>query len=404
MGRNITDSLRRVFSQPLAYPLFIYLLGFAVVLKYILTTSYLGGATICSEFALYMHYTTGAEWHPMVYPFSLQNSCLPVAWLPARLQIITGVDPVLFYKIYHALLLPLLPMVAYFVFRRFLTAHYALIGSLFVIGTVTFLQSPSMARTTIALIFYALLLLVFFNKELKHRVLLVVGLSVLLVLSHYTTAYLAILIFSSLSLVLAIRWVIQKKGGRQLGISLLAVVILITCGIFWYGQVNKYALYKVGVRTVAVTNTIEEIGDTGSCTMDLSSRDKIIQAAFGVHNPDGDTIFHFNWWLFGVSWLVVGLIIWGMAHSVFRKELPAEFLMLSAICFALIIFTILIPGASRGYGIERVFYQCTPLFGVLLVKGTSSLGRYSWAVLLPLILAYGYLNMNYGVIHSLIGR
>jgi len=400
MGRNITDSLRRVFSQPLTYPILVYLLGFAVVLKYILTTNYLGGATTCSEFALYLHYTTGAEWHPMVYPFGLQNSCLPVAWLPARLQIITGVDPVLFYKIYHALLLPLLPVVAYFVFRRFLTTHYALIGSLFVIGTVTFLQSPSMARTTIALIFYTLLLLVFFNKEVKHRALLVVGLSVLLVLSHYTTAYLAILIFNSLSLVLAIRWVIQKKGGRQLGISLLAVVILISCGIFWYGQVNKYALYKIGMRTSAVTNTIEQTGDVA----DLSSRDKIIQVAFGVQNPDGDTIFQLNWWLFGVSWLVVGLIIWGMAHSVFRKELPAEFLMLSAICFVLIISTILIPGVSRGYGIERVFYQCTPLFGVLLVKGTSSLGKYSWAALLPLILAYGYLNMNYGVIHSLIGR
>lgn len=380
------------------YPLLVYLVGFGVVLEYILTTDYLGGSTICAEFALYMHYITGVEWHPMSGAFGLQNICLPVTWLPARMQIITGIEPVLFYKYYHALILPLLPVTTYFVFKLFIKKQYALIGALFVIGTVTFLQSPSMARTTIALIFYVLLLLVIFTPGMRYRVPLAVGLSALMVLSHYTTTYLALFIFLGSIAVLSVQWLISRTRPRQIVLLLVISFSLVAGAIVWYGQVNNSLMLKIDTRVQALADT----GQPGDI-YNLEIRDKIIQVAFGVQNPDGDTIFEFNWWLFGVSWLVVALITWGMIISVLKRRLPFEFLVISAMCFALIALTVLIPGASRGYGIERVFYQCTPLFGVLLVKGTGNPGRFSWAVLLPLVLAYGYLNMNYGIIHSITG-
>lgn len=411
MGRNIVDSFRRVFSQPLGYPLLIYLVGLVVVLKYILTTNYLGGATVCSEFALYMHYTTGAGWHPISGIFSLQNSCLFVTWLPAQLQIITGIEPTLFYKAYHALILPLLPMVAFFIFKLFVQERYALLGSLFIIGTVTFLQSPSMARTTIALIFYALLLLIIFKEEVKYRIPLAIGLSLMLVLSHYTTAFITFAILSGALVVLAIRWLSTGNKSRQIGVSLIIMVTLFCGGVVWNGMVNSQVFWMMNYRAtrifVSVENSIvnsaeDSIGIMGSIS-NISSRDKVIQAAFGKHHPDGDTIFQFNWWLFVISWLVVALITWGMIRSLSKRKLPIEFLVISAMCFLLIAITILAPEASRGYGIERVFYQCAPLFGVLLVKGVGDSKHYSWVALLILVIAYGYLNMNYGVIHSITG-
>lgn len=396
MGRNIAYSFRRVFTQPLVYPLLVYLVGLGIVLKYILTTNYLGGATTCTEFALYMFYASGGEWQPFFSPFGLQSSCLSVAWLPAMLQNLTGIEPVLFYKSYHALILPFFPVVVYFLLKRFLGANYALLGVLFVIGTVTFLQSPSMARTTIALIFYGLLLVVF-KSDMRYRFPLVVGLSVLLVLSHYTTTYLAIFIFAGASVFGLIRWLRTRKEASQLILMLVALITLAAGSLVWYGVVNDYALYKAEVRMATISDTASQgIADVGT-------RDKIVQAAFGAQHPDGDKIFQFNWWLFGVSWVVVGLITWGMVRSVLKRDLPLEFLAMSAMCFILLAVTVLIPGVSRGYGIERVFYQCTPLFGILLVKGVGNPRQYSWAILLPLLLAYGWLNMNYGVIHSITG-
>jgi uncharacterized membrane protein len=405
-------------------PLIIYVVGLGVISHYIFTNNYLSGATIENEYALYIKYVEGATWHPMTGLYQLQNSCLTVTLFPALIQRLVGIEPMLFYKLYHLVLIPFLPVVVYFLVKQFVEQEYALVCVLFVMAQMAFIQSPSMARTNIALIFYALILLAIFKSDLRYRMPLAVAASILLAISHYSSSYIALAIIGSGLLVVLYKRVRCKVKISQLPILASVFVVLLVSTFIWGSIVNKnigrgIIFYDTkiapslssGTEETAVSLVTPEADkDEGVKPLplfDLDTRDKMIQVAFGITHPDGDTNFKMNWFLWVVSWVSIGLLIFGFVILLKRKD---KFLLHKTMCLAslcLIGILIVVPYASRGYGIERMYYQSlfllSPCLALVCERISNKLRANPFVLMIPLVLSLGILNYISGQILSIKG-
>lgn len=370
---------------------------------------------------MYMHYVGGASWHPMARPYSLQNACLTITLFPALLQRLVGVDPTLFYKLYHLSLLPLLPVVVYFLAKQFIKSDYALACVLFVMAQTAFLQSPSMARTNIALLIYCVLLLALLKSQFKYRPIVLVIASVGLTLAHYSTSYLSLLVIGSGLLMLVVKWLIVKGKMQQVIKYAIPCVVLFTSIIVWHGVVNssiQLTIFGLNKRiTYAIEEIIPEVNNQGdntpiidevkqSALLDLNNRDKVTRAAFGQLQGD-ESGFKLNWWHFGVSWLSVLLLSWGLFLIIKRKILPLTYRVMAVVSYVLIVAMVVTPYISQGYGIERIYYHGLMLLGVCFIIGCSDIAQRVRVkpiyILFPLVIALGSLNYFYGLIPSIQG-
>lgn len=409
------------------YPSIIYLMGITITLVYAFTTNYTEVSDTAREYFLYATVIDNgflAFWEIVTGSvqrvISLQSSCLSSTLFPAILQKITGIEPLLFFKLYSSFIIPILPVAVYFIARRFTSNLHAFLVAVLFMGQVCFLQAPSIARSNMALLFFALSLLVILHPDLSKRVrfpalfVLATG----MVISHYGTTFASLFILGTTGVTVSLWWLIKR---RQLPYrnSILVVCLSLIIGItVWYGFITHTPLTE-GISFIErSTSTEVTVSPEGSDTQEyyeiteLSSRDKIIQAALGTKNPDGDTTFTFNWALFVFSWLTVMLMSYGLLITLLKwrrvKVVPLEYLVLSIIGYVTIIGVVALPMVSRGYGIERTYYQMLVFLGIYFIFGCSDIAQRlklkAYMVILPVLLPYFYFTYTTGIIHSITGN
>lgn len=389
----------------------VYLAGLSVALHYVFTTNYLAVYDSRVTYTLYNYYRESSMWHFIGQPYVLQNSCLFDTYVPAVLQSWTRVPSEVFYKLYSAMVIACVPMVAYFIGKRVCGIACGLWSAVLVASWVTFYQGGSFLRQNIAVAIYGLTVLAILTMPMRMRwkLPLVVVLSALLVVSHYGVVVIAVLTFVGVGILLFAlgRW----RMGRILLPLALALVILVVGIGYWHGVVNyPYKSWEEKSGQVMgmpyfVDNMVAKFnqGDSDS--------GKITQAAFGVKNPDGDESWTLNWWLLGFAWLVMVLMVWGYVYSwkpeIFGTGYGMGYLALTTMAGISIICAVLIPVISGAYGLEKVYYQAVIVLAPCLYVGAYSLsGRLKLnpnLILAVVVLPYTYLMYNYGVIPSILG-
>lgn len=416
------------------YPSIIYLMGITITLVYAFTTNYTEVSDTAREFLIYLSITQGSGWQALISEstgaFTLQSTCLTVTLFPALLQGLLGFEPLFFFKLYSSLIIPLLPVVVYFIAKRFTSDLYAFLVAVFFMGQVCFLQAPSMARSNMALLFFALSLLVILQPDLGKRVkfpiLFVLATGV--VISSYSTTFASLFILGTTGIVVSLWWLIRRilyYSRPQFSVtfrlpyrnSILVVCLSLIVGITaWYGFITHIPLTE-GIsfieRSTSTEVTVRPEGmDAQEYKItEVESRDKIIQVALGVKNPDGDTTFTFNWALFVFSWLTVMLMSYGLLITLMKwrreKAVNLEYLVLSIIGYFTIISVVALPFVSRTYGIERTYYQMLVFLGIYFIFGCSDIARRlklkAYMVILPVLLPYFYFTYTTGIIHSITG-
>src|SRR3972149_6415174 len=146
----------------------LYLLGIALTAWYVFGTQYLTVSDTAREFDLFIRFRSesyGAVYHDVINnvpEYALQVSCIFTTYLPAQLSRLIPIDPVLFLKLYHVIVVPVLPVLAYCLVRSFLNKRGSMLAALFIMGWGCFLQGASMARNNIAMIFFSLGLFLIF--------------------------------------------------------------------------------------------------------------------------------------------------------------------------------------------------------------------------------------------------
>jgi uncharacterized membrane protein len=171
-------------EKPLIF-CFIYLVGVILILTYSLgdSSNFVSGDSR-AEYRVYLENIEQGSWH--FIPESLVNSCVFVTLLPAYIQRTLGTDPRITFMVFPALFFSLMPAFVYLIARQKPDIRQSLIAAAMILSSFYFLYSPtSLGRIGVALGFMAGTIWAMLGNKWKWGVVF----GVLVVLSHYATAF-----------------------------------------------------------------------------------------------------------------------------------------------------------------------------------------------------------------------
>lgn len=181
-------------------------ISLALLLATSLRSWYVFGSDITTEFFVFQLTRDNFYWTMENLPNNAYNACLSIAILPVILDNFLKVNEQYIFKFFLQVMLIFTPVIVFFTFKRYVKDILAFLGVCFIIFSPHFFLSiPMHIRTGIALLFFSLILLVLFDEEIpswiKDTLFVLFGCA--MVLSHYSTSYITIVLF-------VITWFLSK--------------------------------------------------------------------------------------------------------------------------------------------------------------------------------------------------
>lgn len=180
---------------PSLYPYTLFLLGLTILLMTSLRGWILSGHDVLMEYHVFQITHAHLNWS-MAYLQDAYNACLSITMLPTMLSgLLLHVPDQYILRVLFQVIFAAMPVAVYMLARRYLTPRLAFMAAIFFIAQVPFLRDLAfMTRQEIAFFFYGLLALIMTNRALvrRQRLALFGTFGVALVLSHYSTVYVAV--------------------------------------------------------------------------------------------------------------------------------------------------------------------------------------------------------------------
>ena len=193
------------------YPFAILGISLALLLATSLRSSYVFGSDIAKEYFIFQLTKENFYWSLLNFPHNPYNACLSITIFPAILNSFLNINDQYIFKIFYQLIFIFTSVSIFLTFKRYVKTTIAFLASCFFIFTpIFFIIMPMHTREEVAILFFSLTLLVLFDEKinpiLKKILFLVFGFS--MVVSHYSTSYIAIGLFI---LSWAISFIFRKK-------------------------------------------------------------------------------------------------------------------------------------------------------------------------------------------------
>lgn len=126
------------------------------------------------------------------------NACISITILPTIFSLITHIPDAYIYKVLYQIIFATSLVTTYLFIRKFINNFLAFLGTFVIVSLPTFMTDmPFLNRQEIALLFFALLLNTLFTKHFSKRIIffLFTLFSIGMLISHYSTTYLAVILF-----------------------------------------------------------------------------------------------------------------------------------------------------------------------------------------------------------------
>lgn len=351
------------------------------------------------EYLVYLEAINSAGWHYI--NDNTLNACLMVTYLPAQIQKVTGWDAELLFKFFPCIFYSLLPPFIYLIARKYMGVGYALLASGLVLCNFFFLYSPSIGRVGVALGFMAGLIWGLLNRNYYTAGVF----AALVVFSHYGTAYITTGILSAVVLWLVVR----RRWDKEFRVALVALVVVSLTVFIWYHTIAiTPGDYAKGFTVKSFESAMTAIPESDlevihkESFYSLSSREEVIQVAFG---KTWDTMNIPQKIEFGLSWMIVILVSWGLVYVIKRRKLMEIHRVMVVASYLLILLSMAIPYISNYYGMGRVWLTSLVIMVPPFVLGIKALaGRYakfSYIIILSILIPYGMCVS--GAMHLLFG-
>lgn len=424
------------------YPLMIFLISTSLVLMRSLRSNHIIGIDVHSEYYLFQQTFHNGLWQILMK--NPLDSCLSISILPTAYQSFLNIDPEYIFKIVYPLLFSFVPLIVYIISKKYISSFYAFLASLFFMSQSTFLWAGGNPRTTVAINFFSLSIMVLFLRgpEKSAKLLLFIIFAISCIVSHYATTYIFffILFLTWLSMHILNRIFSSKRrpalnnnplscpesqaaglknpqSSRELTVTYGIVILFFMVLFLWYSQVTETAF---GSGVYFITTTIRSLQDF----FILESRGENIVEAFGgglgfKSFPQKVT--------FVSSWLSIAFIAFGILTTLIRhrnevalpsedevhmpcflsQKLDAEFFIFALVCSTILMVAVALPFLAKGYGIDRAYSQMmivlSPFFiigGIKVARTLRMRQRYLvvLAVLIPIIMC------NTGIMNQLFGN
>lgn len=226
------------FDQPVLTAI-IYASGLALMWSYSLRGDSVYGFDISTEYYTLHQTVLAGVWH-FAHPSDAYGAMLSVTVLPAELHSLTGVSDLLIFKFVYPVVGALFPVAVYGLARRVLVTRFAFMAAAFVVMQSTFFQElPALARQEVSTALFAALIVAVLDTRSARRARWTFAalLSLGMVVSHYSTTYLAIPV---LAIAMLLQWAISgfRLIPRLTGSLLLAFLVTTVAAALWYGPVT----------------------------------------------------------------------------------------------------------------------------------------------------------------------
>ena len=220
--------------------LVIFAIGLAMMWSFSLRGNLVYGFDISSEYYSLEQTVTSGIWQ-VNHANDAYGAMLSLTVLPAELHAVSGIPALLIFKVVYPVIGALFPVAVFYLARRLLGGRWAFMASLLVVMQQTFFQQmPALARQEVGTLLFAVLVLVALDAYRSRRThwTFVCLLSLGVVVTHYSTAYLAIALFG---IAVVFQWAVSwfRQVPRITGAVLLACAISITGTAIWYGALTN---------------------------------------------------------------------------------------------------------------------------------------------------------------------
>lgn len=426
-----------------AYPLIIFMTSISLVLLLGMRSSHIIGADVHLEYYFFQQTLSNEKWQ-ILFKLPL-DCCLSVSVLPTIYQSFLGINPEYLFKLLYPFLFSITSLVVFIIAKEYLGDIYAFLASFFFMSQINFLNAASSPRTTIAVLFFTLSIMVLLNgrlSEFEKKLLLIIFIFSCIV-SHYSTAYIFFGVLLSTFIIIQItnRLFAYQKGSaaRKIHQSVEQNVIdstsqiaaltplksYITLGILtiffvvifvWYGQVTG-AAFDSGVGFIV--KSIRSLQDF----FILESRQEGVAEAFGSGFEGLEVPRKIS---FVFNWLTILFVAIGVLTTLFRyrqrvalpsrnvdelsgflgKKIDIMFLSFGLVCSAVIAVSVALPYISFGYGTSRAYLLATVVLSSFFILGglkVAELIRVRLKYLVVLVVLVPFFMCTTGTIYQLFG-
>ena len=363
------------------YPIVIFLISISILLLYSLRSSHIIGTdthTVYSSFFL----TTLRNAHWSISGESLLDACLAISVLPTIYQTILNTNTEFLFKILYSLIFSISPLIIYVITKKYLRESYAFLASCFFMFQPLFLRTACNARTTIAILFIALAVMILFNERIggvKKRLLFIVFIASCLV-SHYSSTYLFffILLGACIGIEILSRRYTFKKVINFTTVSLFFAMIF-----FWYSQIIETPFN-------ASTKYIHFVLTQLNKFFIMEARETDIQTLIGHPmvelNIPNEIEYVLSWLIIafigiGVITLIIKCREMSFSELKFKKpdfineKFEVGYFMIAVACVGLLVAVVVIPYATDQYSAGRIFPVTSVILSPFFVIGGIVLSK-----------------------------
>jgi uncharacterized membrane protein len=195
-------------------------------------------------------------WHP-AHAGDAYGALLSVTIMPTQLHFLSGVPALLVFKVVYPIVTALIPVGIYSLARTILTKTWAFIAAALFVAQIQFAEElPQLARQEIALILFLALLALILDSGMRRwpRWTLAALLSTAVVLSHYSTTYIAVTLLAAL---VGLQWIVswrrRTNTPKLSGTVVIALATSVIAALVWYWPVTHSQVSGLNGLTEALT-------------------------------------------------------------------------------------------------------------------------------------------------------
>ncbi|MBI4267441.1 MAG: DUF2206 domain-containing protein [Chloroflexi bacterium] len=395
------------------YPLAIVLTAVTLLSIFWLRSEHVLGHDVHLEY--YFFQTTFLDQYWSVFEYSTLNSTLSISLLPAVFQSLLNLPAQeQLFKGLFVIICSFTPLVVYIIAQKYLGEINAFLAALFVAFGSYYLLVPGSPRTSVAIFFFAVCVMVLFHSGLPmaKRSILFITFMLATITSHYSTTY----IFFFMLLFVAAAAILLRKNMPSRRLSMMSVGLFFVLIFSWYSQLTE-APFASGVSFIS--RTIRNL----SKFFVAETRSTEALTVLGSGNlPQSGT--YLSWVHFVITWstfIVIGVGVIGvlvkwrttLLHSrqesavlpPLKEKIEIEFLLLAVAACGLLAAMLVLPFVSIGYEIQRGFGQAAIVLSTFFILGSVFLAQ-RWLRnphMLTMLILIPYFLFNSGALYELSG-
>jgi len=424
---------RNQISDRIHVPI-IFLMSISLVLPLALRSNHIIGADINSEYYIFQQTLQNARWQPVMH--NILDSCLSISILPSIYQSFLMVNSEYLFKILYPVIFSIAPVVVYLITRKYLGSFFSFLASLFFMSQVSFLGAEMSPRTTIALLFVAFTIMTLFYKGLRtfESYLLFIIFSTTVILSHYTTAFIfLVIVFFTWAITQLSRLVfthrktsmkiidkdkhVRIENNQPKSNIMFGMIAFYFIMIYFWDRIVSVQVYEMFVTFTKTTyNSVFNF-------FDVQSRGPgalILGSGLNSQNIPQRTTFIFSWLtiIFIAIGVIATIVRFRKATTIYPdnsdsppefilQKFDAEFFVMALVCCLLLVIVIAVPYILVGYDIDRVYILAmivlVPFFvigGIVLSNVINIFIHKKLTYLIILLVLISYFMCNAGLINQ----